>query len=78
MDHDHHGNSALTLAVCAGHDMIIEDLHARGFALDHFNNEGRTPFWYAAKRGSREAIRLLDKFGAGVDLKDNLGVSPPS
>ncbi len=42
--------------------------------MDIKSNKGKTALIYATKRGYKETVRVLLKYGASVDLKDNEGL----
>ena len=75
------GDSALTsVESCTRHGEItetrvqlIELLIARGAAINHSDEDGRTALMYAARNGDTLAVKALLRNGASVNLADNGG-----
>ena len=73
------GSSALISAEgCKRHDdptrvQLIELLIAKGAAVNHQNDDGRTALMYAAENGDTQAVNALLKSGASVNVADNDG-----
>lgn len=61
-----HGETALMLAAFSGHVEIVQQLLAKGAAVDQ---PGWTPLSYAAARNRVEIARLLLKAGAKIDAE---------
>ncbi len=61
------GNTALILAVTAGHTEGVDALIAAGAGVDATDRYGSTPLMWAAVSGRTEIIEALKKAGAEVD-----------
>jgi hypothetical protein len=72
------GRNLLHLAVLSGNLDVVDQLIARGVAVNDTDNDGRTPLYYAARYGHRSVYdRLLDG-GANAtdDVETRFGRSP--
>ena len=70
------GNSALHLAVLAGHLDTAKVLLDAGLAGDVVNHVGRTPLHHAADNGHVNIVDLLVKYDADVQAQDMLQMTP--
>jgi len=66
----------LILASEKGHIKVVELLIAHGAEIDHLDNDGKSPLFYAAGNGHIKVVELLINHGAKVDQLDNDGTSP--
>jgi ankyrin repeat protein len=75
------GSSALiSVEACTRHDdliqsrvQLVELLIAKGAAVNHQNDDGRTALMYAARNGDTQAVNALLRNGASVNIADNDG-----
>lgn len=68
---DHPTDSAeLHWAAESGDVASVEELIARGYPVDSFDDLGRTPLHYAALRGHLDAVSALLRAGADVNARD--------
>ena len=65
---DHHGRSALILAVENGHDMVADLLLSAGADPNLANADGFTPLLYACRNGYSSIARRLVDAGANVNV----------
>ncbi|PPR10798.1 MAG: hypothetical protein CFH41_01373 [Alphaproteobacteria bacterium MarineAlpha11_Bin1] len=69
-------NDALIEAAKAGDLRVGQDLLHRKHNIEGREQDGRTPLFFAASRGSEDFVELLVKHNAKIDALDNLGNSP--
>jgi hypothetical protein len=70
------GTDALMEAAARQTDHILDDLIARGAALDRTDDSGSTALHHAAARGNLHAIERLVAAGATVDVVNLRGFTP--
>ena len=75
------GATALWTACKHEHIAIVELLlnpsHGIGANSNLPNSDGHTPLWIMASSGNMQCMEILIKYGADLDIRDNLGGSTP-
>ena len=70
-----HGRNALITAALHGHLDACKELHARGFDINHQDDDKFTALIYATNAGHFDIVRWLLKNSANVYLKDKYGAT---
>lgn len=70
---DKEGRSSLHIAVDAKNEIILPDILKKNPDINMVDNNGFTPFHYAAIRDFYRAVKILKQHGADVDMRTNNG-----
>jgi len=73
---NHHGQSALFAAVCAGHGDVCSFLVEKACRVDGCDKEGRTPLFHAVRAGHAGSARTLIGLRADVRYEDSMSQTP--